>query len=59
MSFTEVLLPLFIIAKALIAGGETSASDSLGSSELYTEATGTFSLAGRLITPRAGHTQLS
>jgi hypothetical protein len=42
--------------KALIAGGETSASDSLGSSELYTEATGTFSLTGRLITPRAGHT---
>jgi len=42
--------------KALIAGGETAASDSLGSSELYTEATGIFSLTGRLITPRANHT---
>ena len=42
--------------KALIAGGQTAASDALGSSELYNPATGTFSLTGRLITPRSGHT---
>jgi|SRR5215469_15944847 len=42
--------------KALIAGGQTAASDALGSSELYNPATGTFSLDGRLITPRSGHT---
>jgi N-acetylneuraminic acid mutarotase len=42
--------------KALIAGGQTAASDALGSSELYNEATGTFSLTGKLITPRSGHT---
>ena len=53
MAMTATML---MNGKALIAGGETSASDSLGSSELYTEATGTFSLTGRLITPRAGHT---
>jgi hypothetical protein len=41
--------------KALIAGGQTAASDALGSSELYNPATGTFSLTGRLITPRSGH----
>jgi len=42
--------------KALIAGGQTAASDALGSSELYNPATGTFTLTGRLITPRSGHT---
>jgi N-acetylneuraminic acid mutarotase len=42
--------------KALIAGGQTAASDALGSSELYNPATGSFSLTGRLITPRSGHT---
>jgi len=42
--------------KALIAGGQTAASDALSSSELYNPATGTFSLTGRLITPRSGHT---
>lgn len=42
--------------KALIAGGQTAASDALGSSELYNEATGTFTTTGRLITPRSGHT---
>jgi len=42
--------------KALIAGGQTAASDALGSSELYNPVTGTFTLAGRLITPRSGHT---
>lgn len=43
---------------ALIAGGQTAASDALGSSELYNEATGTFGLTGRLITPRSGHTAI-
>jgi len=42
--------------KALIAGGQTAASDALGSSELYNPATGTFNLTGRLITARSGHT---
>jgi len=42
--------------KALIAGGQTAASDALGSSELYNPASGTFTLTGRLITPRSGHT---
>jgi N-acetylneuraminic acid mutarotase len=42
--------------KALIAGGQTAASDALGSSELYNPSTGSFSLTGRLITPRSGHT---
>jgi N-acetylneuraminic acid mutarotase len=42
--------------KALIAGGQTATSDALGSSELYTPATGTFTLTGRLVTPRSGHT---
>ncbi len=42
--------------KALIAGGQTAASDALGSSELYNPATGTFTLTGRLLTPRSGHT---
>ena len=41
---------------ALIAGGQTAASDALGSSELYNPTTGTFSLTGRMITPRSGHT---
>jgi hypothetical protein len=41
---------------ALIAGGQTAASDALGSSELYNPSTGTFALTGRLITPRSGHT---
>jgi hypothetical protein len=42
--------------RALIAGGQTAASDALGSSELYNPATGTFTLTGKLITPRSGHT---
>jgi N-acetylneuraminic acid mutarotase len=42
--------------KALIAGGQTAATDALGSSELYNPSTGTFSLTGKLITPRSGHT---
>lgn len=42
--------------KALVAGGQTAASDALSSSELYNPATGTFSLTGRLITPRSDHT---
>ena len=42
--------------KALIAGGQTAASDALGSSELYNPSTGTFSLTGKMITPRSGHT---
>ncbi|HZQ23209.1 MAG TPA: kelch repeat-containing protein [Terriglobales bacterium] len=42
--------------KVLVAGGQTAASDALGSSELYNFATGAFSLTGRLITPRSGHT---
>ena len=41
--------------KALIAGGQTAASDALGSSELYNPGAGTFSLTGKLITPRSGH----
>ena len=47
---------VLINGKALIAGGQTAASDALGSSELYNPATGTFVLTGRLITPRSGHT---
>ena len=42
--------------KVLVSGGQTSASDALGSSELYNPTSGTFSLTGRLITPRSGHT---
>ncbi len=42
--------------KALIAGGQTAASDALGSSELYNPTAGTFGLTGKLITPRSGHT---
>jgi N-acetylneuraminic acid mutarotase len=53
MAMTGTVLPN---AKALIAGGQTAASDALGSSELYNPVTGTFSLTGRLITPRSGHT---
>lgn len=53
MAMTATILTT---GKALIAGGQTAASDALGSSELYNEATGTFSLTGRLITPRSGHT---
>lgn len=45
-----------INGKALIAGGQTAASDALGSSELYNPMTGTFTLTARLITPRSGHT---
>ena len=53
MALTATVL---INGKALIAGGQTAASDALGSSELYNPATGTFTLTGRLITPRSGHT---
>jgi hypothetical protein len=53
MAMTGTVLPT---GKALIAGGQTAASDALGSSELYNPATGTFTLTGRLITPRSGHT---
>ena len=53
MAMTGTVL---LTGKALIAGGQTAASDALGSSELYNPATGTFSLTGRLITPRSGHT---
>lgn len=42
--------------KVLVAGGQTSAHDALGSSELYNPTAGTFSLTGKLITPRSGHT---
>ena len=42
--------------KALIAGGQTAASDALGSSELYNPAAGSFTLTGKLITPRSDHT---
>jgi hypothetical protein len=42
--------------KALVAGGQTAASDALGSSELYNPSTGTFTLTGKLITPRSEHT---
>jgi len=41
--------------KALIAGGQTAASDALGSSELYNPGTGAFSQTGKLITARSGH----
>lgn len=40
---------------ALIAGGQTAASDALGSSELYNYKSGSFSLTGKLLTPRSGH----
>ena len=53
MAMTGTML---LNGKALIAGGQTSASDALSSSELYNPATGTFTLTGRLITPRSGHT---
>ena len=53
MAMTATVL---INGKALIAGGQTAASDALSSSELYNPATGTFTLTGRLITPRSGHT---
>jgi len=52
MAMTATVLPN---GKALIAGGQTAASDALGSSELYNPATGTFALTGRLITPRSDH----
>jgi N-acetylneuraminic acid mutarotase len=52
MAMTATVLPN---GKALIAGGQTAASDALGSSELYNPATGSFTLTGRLITPRSGH----
>src|SRR5215469_1676022 len=41
--------------KTLIAGGQTAASDALGSSELYNPGTGAFSQTGKLITARSGH----
>ena len=53
MSMTGTMLPN---GKALIAGGQTAASDAMGSSELYNPATGGFTLSGKLITPRSGHT---
>jgi N-acetylneuraminic acid mutarotase len=53
MAMTATVL---LNGKALIAGGQTAASDALGSSELYNPSTGSFSLTGRLITPRSGHT---
>lgn len=53
MAMTGTVLPN---GKALIAGGQTAASDALGSSELYNPATGAFTLTGKLITPRSGHT---
>jgi N-acetylneuraminic acid mutarotase len=53
MAMTGTVLPN---GKALIAGGQTAATDALGSSELYNPATGTFTLTGRLVTPRSGHT---
>ncbi len=53
MAMTGTVLPT---GKALVAGGQTAASDALGSSELYNPATGTFTLTGKLITPRSGHT---
>ena len=53
MAMTGTVLPN---GKALVAGGQTAASDALSSSELYNPATGTFSLTGRLITPRSDHT---
>lgn len=52
MAMTGTVLPN---GKALIAGGQTAASDALGSSELYNPATAAFTLSGRLITPRSGH----
>lgn len=53
MAMTATVLPN---GNALIAGGQTAASDALGSSELYSPTAGTFSLTGKLITPRSGHT---
>ena len=53
MAMTATVLPN---GNALIAGGQTAASDALGSSELYTPTAGSFSLTGKLITPRSGHT---
>ena len=53
MAMTGTVL---MTGKALIAGGQTAASDALGSSELYNPATGTFTLTGKLMTPRSGHT---
>ncbi len=53
MAMTGTVLPT---GKALVAGGQTAASDALSSCELYNPATGTFSLTGRLITPRSDHT---
>jgi N-acetylneuraminic acid mutarotase len=53
MSMTATLLAN---GKVLIAGGQTAANDALGSAELYNPATGSFSLTGKLITPRSGHT---
>lgn len=53
MSMTATVLPN---GRALIAGGQTAATDALGSSELYNPSTGTFTLTGKLITPRSGHT---
>jgi len=53
MAMTATVLPN---GNALIAGGQTAASDALGSSELYSPAAGSFSLTGKLITPRSGHT---
>ena len=53
MAMTATVLPS---GNALIAGGQTAASDALGSSELYSPTAGSFSLTGKLITPRSGHT---
>ena len=53
MAMTATVLPN---GNALIAGGQTAASDALGSSEIYSPAAGSFSLTGKLITPRSGHT---
>jgi N-acetylneuraminic acid mutarotase len=53
MAMTATVLPN---GNALIAGGQTAASDALGSSEIYSPSAGSFSLTGKLITPRSGHT---